>query len=334
MAGVGGVRIDKNDLKKLMKDKGEKAAPVKEKEPLTLKDKLVRAVTLLIVIVYFVLLFFGKYFIEGDNLYLNSLDIFPGIEEPIKPIRIASLAILTLSISKVLRIIIDRMTENKAITKRTGVAIIELLSNMVKYAAFLILVFLILNAAGVDTTELLAGLGILSLILGLGVTSLVEDVVAGIFIIAERLFDVGDIVVVDDFRGTILSIGIRSTQIEDEGGDILILRNSAIESLVNMTNRMSYAICEIPIDPEVSLEEVEAVIEEGLKEMEGRIESVEEGPMYLGVAEMTAKGITLDFVAICSEDNKYYVQRSMLRELRILFEKNNIPLGEFAEMED
>ena len=334
MAGVGGVRIDKNDLKKLMKDKGEKAAPVKEKEPLTLKDKLVRAVTLLIVIVYFVLLFFGKYFIEGDNLYLNSLDIFSGIEEPIKPIRIASLAILTLSISKVLRIIIDRMTENKAITKRTGVAIIELLSNMVKYAAFLILVFLILNAAGVDTTELLAGLGILSLILGLGVTSLVEDVVAGIFIIAERLFDVGDIVVVDDFRGTILSIGIRSTQIEDEGGDILILRNSAIESLVNMTNRMSYAICEIPIDPEVSLEEVEAVIEEGLKEMEGRIESVEEGPMYLGVAEMTAKGITLDFVAICSEDNKYYVQRSMLRELRILFEKNNIPLGEFAEMED
>ena len=72
MAGVGGVRIDKNDLKKLMKDKGEKAAPVKEKEPLTLKDKLVRAVTLLIVIVYFVLLFFGKYFIEGDNLYLKG----------------------------------------------------------------------------------------------------------------------------------------------------------------------------------------------------------------------------------------------------------------------
>ena len=140
------------------------------------------------------------------------------------------------------------MANNKSLTKRTGLAIIELLGNLVKYVALLVLVFLVLSALGVDTTGLLASLGILGLILGLGVTSLIEDIVAGVFIVAEHLFDVGDIVVVEGFRGTVESIGIRSTQFRDVGSDVLIMRNSSIGSLVNLTrNASGAAITDAPV---------------------------------------------------------------------------------------
>ena len=105
------------------------------------------------------------------------------------------MCVLVLTISFVIRFIIGKVAESKVKAKKSGVALIELLGNLVKYAAFIVILFFVLNALGVNTAEILAGLGILTLILGLGMTALIEDIVAGIFIIAEHLFDVGDIIV-------------------------------------------------------------------------------------------------------------------------------------------
>ncbi len=329
--GGSGIQIDKNELRKIMEEGGGKTGHVRKKESLTPAGIALRVLTVIIVIAYYVVLFFGKQFLPENNRILLSMDVFSDIEKPIQTVRMLSLAIITLSVSKVLRMLIITASKNSALTRRTGVAVIELFANFVKYLAVLILVFLILNAAGVDTAELLAGLGILGLVLGLGVTSLVEDIVAGVFIIAERLFDVGDVVVVNEFRGTIISIGIRSTQIEDEGGDILILRNSAIEDLVNMTNRLSFAICDIPVAPEESVERIEELLEPALKEMEEKIPEIEKGPYYLGISEMDADAMIMTFVAACHEDYKYGIQRKINREIKILFDRNGIKLGEIDD---
>ncbi|MBR3561516.1 MAG: mechanosensitive ion channel family protein [Oscillospiraceae bacterium] len=325
-----GTQFDKTELQRLMQEQGVDPKPEEVSGPEPVRKKIVRVVMLLVMIAYFVVLLFGKYFLPEDNEILLSMNVFSQEEAPNHLVYVASLAILTLSASTILRFFIARMAENSALTKRTGRAVIELLGNFVKYIAVLVLVLLFLNALGVDTAGLLAGLGILGLVLGLGVTSLVEDVVAGIFIIGERLFDVGDIVVVDDFRGRILSIGIRSTQIEDDGGDIMIMRNSTIENLVNMTNRSSYAICDVPINPTESFAHVEEVINNAhLEKLKERYPEIEKGPFYLGLSEINGKGVQIiTFVAICQEDTKYWIQRIMNRELKLLFEKNGIKLGE------
>lgn len=336
-AGVG-TQINKTELQKLMQEQGIVTSPEEEKKKEEQKpeNKVRRVLLIAVACVYFALLFFGKYFIPADNELLRSMDVFNEMENPNRIVRIASYVILILSASAVLRWFIDRMANNKALTKRTGRAVIELLSNCVKYAAFVVLLFFILGALGVDTAELLAGLGILSLILGLGMTSLIEDVVAGVFIIAERLFDVGDIVVADDFRGTVLSIGIRSTQIEDDGGDIMIMRNSKIESLINMTNRASYAICDIPVNPQVPLTYVEEVIRNAhIEKIKERYPEIERGPFYLGLSEVNGKGVKIiTFVAICQENTKYWIQRILNREMTLLCEQNNIKLGEEPDDDD
>ena len=321
-------QFDKTELQRLMREQGVDPDPKDEEKPAKSRISWARVILFLATVAYFALLFFGKNFLSED--VLNSMNVFSDAENPNRVIRAASLAILTLSASAVLRFLIVRVAMNQALTKRTGMALMELLANFIKYVAFLVMVFLVLSALGADTVELLAGLGILSLILGLGVTSLVEDVVAGVFIVGERLFDVGDIVVVDDFRGRILSIGIRSTQIEDDGGDILILRNSSIESLINMTNRSSYAVCDIPVAPAESYAHVEEVIKNAhLENLKQRYPEIEKGPFFLGLSEISDSGAQiLTFVAICPENTKYWIQRIMNRELKLLFESNNIQLGD------
>lgn len=276
------------------------------------------------------MLIFGRFFIEKEGWFLKSLDPFSGASNPNQWIRILSLCIMTLTISFVLRFFIGRMVKNKKITKRLGIAIIELLGNTVKYVSYLVLIFLILSALGVNTTELLAGLGILSLIIGLGVTSLVEDIVAGIFIIAEHLFDVGDIVDIDGFRGTVVSIGIRSTKFADIGGDILTVRNSSIGSLVNLTDRMSCAALTFPIAPQESLEHVEEVIKNSFNtaEIKSKCDKMQAEPLYLGLCEITKKGVQmLLFIAGCKEEDKYDVERALYHEVKTMFDDNNIQLG-------
>ena len=332
----GQYKISEKDMEKLkqqsLEAKGKKAADEKkvQKEEVSMGTILFRAVCAIVAVVYFVFLFFGRFFMEKEGKFLGSLDPFSGIKNPDNLIRIISLCILTLSISFVLRFFIGRLVHNKKVTKKIGVALIELLGNLVKYVSYIVLIFLILTALGVNTTELLAGLGILGLIIGLGVTSLIEDIVAGIFIIAERLFDVGDIIVLDGFRGTVVSIGIRSTKIADVGNSIMTVRNSSIGSLVNLTDRLSCAALCVPLAPQETIEKVEKVINDAnIGDLAEKYSDIMEGaPLYLGICNITKKGVQeLLFIAACHESKRYDVERALYHEIKLLFDKNNIELG-------
>ena len=326
MSMDSGIKIGKKEIELLRKQENSQGTAEEKKN---IGSILLKVAAVVIAVVYYVLLFFGKYFLPEDGVFLSSLNVFSGAENPNHWIRIISLCILTLSISAVLRFFIARMEKKQAVTKRIGKAVIELLGNLVKYVAIIVLIFLILSALGVNTTELLAGLGILTLILGLGVTSLIEDIVAGIFIIAERLFDVDDIVVVDGFRGTVVSIGIRSTKFADVGGDILIMRNSSIGSLINLTDRTSSAALTIPVAPKESFERVDSILRSvDWDSIRAKYPQMVSGPLYLGLCDITPKGVqSLLFVAGCREEDKFEVQRILYMELRRIFESSQIELG-------
>lgn len=322
-------KISEKEMEKLRKSsKNDKKE--EKKETVSAGIVIFRVLCWGVAVAYFALLILGKRFLPVEGMFLSSLDLFSGAENPNHLIRIASLCILTLSISAILQFIISKMANNKNLTKKTGRAIIELLGNFVKYVAYIVLIFLILNAMGVNTAELLAGLGILGLIIGLGVTSLIEDIVAGIFIIAEHTFDVGDIIVLNGYRGTVVSIGIRSTKIADVGGDILTVRNSSIGSVVNLTDRTSCAALTIPISPQESLERVETVIKNAhIGDIAEKYSDIMEGaPLYLGLCDITKKGVQmLLFIAACKEEKRYDVERALYHEIKTIFDSNNIQLG-------
>ena len=327
MGSTQNYKISKKDMEQLKKKEARQQGAEEAATPVS--KIVLRVIGALIAVGYLGLLFFGGNFLPKDGEFLSSLNPFSKAENVNHIIRIVSICILTMSISVVLRYFIGRMAANKSVTKKTGVAIIELLANLVKYITYIILICLLLSALGVDTTGILAGLGIVTMIIGLGVTSLIEDIVAGIFIITERLFDVGDIVVVDGFRGTVVSIGIRSTKFADVGGDIMIMRNSSIGSLVNLTERVSCAAITLPLAPKESFQRVDALLKTVDWESIGaKYPMMKSGPMYLGLCEITAKGAQmLLFIAGCLEENRYDVERDLYKELKAIFENNNIELG-------
>ena len=202
--------------------------------------------------------------------------------------------------------------------------IVKLLTSFLKYTIALVAVFMILNAWGVDTYALLASAGILGLVIGLGAQSLIADIIAGVFIVFEGVYQVGDIVVVGDWRGMVDEIGIRTTKIIDTGGNIKIINNSEISAVVNQTKELSLAKSVISIEYSESIEKVELVIKNNLEKIKENIPEIIEGPYYKGVECLNSSSVDLLFFARCKENDIYSVQRAMNRELKLMFDRNNI----------
>ena len=218
----------------------------------------VKCVVILAVIAYYILLFFGKSMFDPMNLFYRSLNILGTAGEYNAAIRIISYAIFLLSASWIVRFVFQKF----ALLLKKGKAIVDILCSLIKYAAVIVLLFFVLKTVGVDTTTILAGIGILGLVVGLGAQPLIADIIAGLFIVFEKVFDVGDIIVVDGFRGSVTEIGIRTTKLVDTNGNVKIINNADVKTVINMTNQLSLAVCDIGIEYGESLERVEAILKE------------------------------------------------------------------------
>ncbi len=276
-----------------------------------------------ITLLYTLFIIFGRLIakIAGTPAF-GDLDIFTAKEGFNPWLRSLSYVITITAISAFVRHILSFSFN----WLKRGKSIISLLSSFIKYVAVIVIIFFILASFGVDTTALIAGIGILSLIVGLAIQPLLQDVIAGIFIVFEKTYDVGDVVVVDNFRGTVTEIGIRTTKIKDAGGDIKVINNSDIRTLVNMTGDLSAAICDIEIEYSESLERVEQVIADNLNVIREKIPSIVDGPFYKGVVALGANGVKLRVVAQCKEDAKFQTQRDINRQLKLIFDANDISI--------
>ena len=255
--------------------------------------------------------------IETDNRVLKYLveTAIPGF---FNTIRIAGIAVtLAIGVHYLARIVFHG---KKAKT------IARLMVSFLKWVIFLCALFFTLDAWGADTTTMLASAGVLTLIIGLGSQSLIADILAGIFIVFEGEFQVGDIVVIDSWRGEVKEIGMRTTKLVDAGGNIKIVNNSEIKTIINQTQELSVAKTYVQVSYNVRLEKVEAAFADSLASIKEKVPDIVEGPYYKGVSELGESGVTLLFIAKCKEDDIYQVNRDLNRAIKIMFDDNGIEI--------
>ena len=159
-----------------------------------------------------------------------------------------------------------------------------------------------------------------------GAQSLVEDMLSGLFIIFEDQFEINHIIQIGDFRGRVTDIGVRVTKFEDVNGDIKIINNSDIRGAINTTNKLSPAICDVSVSYGANLKSIEEVIKANLYKIKENFPNIKEGPFYYGVQELGVFGVLLRNYAKCEELDKYGVRRQLNREIKLIFDENNIEI--------
>ncbi|MFI5372075.1 MAG: mechanosensitive ion channel family protein [Candidatus Eisenbacteria bacterium] len=111
-----------------------------------------------------------------------------------------------------------------------------------------------LEIIGWDVKPLLAGAGIVGVALGFGAQALVRDVIAGIFIIADDQFGVGDVVEINGRVATVEVVTVRQTTLRDFNGFLLFVPNGELKIVVNRSRQWNRVAVDVPIATDQALE--------------------------------------------------------------------------------
>ena len=236
-------------------------------------------------------------------------------------ISLVAMIALVIGIEKLILLILSFLKKGSG----RASTLITIVQSLVSYACAIVIICWGLSLLGVNVATIVASLGIIALIIGFGAESLIADVVTGFFMLFENQYNVGDILEINGFRGTVTSIGIRTTSIADLGGNVKIINNSNMKDILNRSNYTSRAVSTIDIPYETDLEEFEPLVPDMMQRIyEKHADKLKSVPKYLGVAELGASGITLKFVSESDENNVYSAQRAMNRELLVEFKKAGV----------
>lgn len=205
--------------------------------------------------------------------------------------------------------------------KRRASTILGMVGSILFFLVWFAGIVFALMQIGVDTTSILVGAGITGVILGLGSESIIADILAGIFLIMDKDIQVGDTVALDDFRGEVTSMGIRTVSIRDNAGNVNIIRNSAIESVINQSKEKTLAVVRFPVSYENKLQDVESMVKEALENIySAEPDMFAAAPVYRGVDEMSVDNITLLVTAEVKNSDIYTVRRAILGAIKVAME--------------
>jgi small conductance mechanosensitive channel len=104
-----------------------------------------------------------------------------------------------------------------------------------------------LSVLGWDVRPLLATAGIAGVALGFGAQTLVRDVIAGIFIIAEDQFGVGDLIEVNGKAATVEALTVRCATLRDFNGFLHFVPNGEMKIVVNRSRGWNRLAIDVPI---------------------------------------------------------------------------------------
>lgn len=261
---------------------------------------------------------------SGDTIYFKTgwdLVVYQATNSLINWIATLFIIAFAIAIIFIANVLIHLFTSKKS---RKSQTIGSLAKSLVKYIGIIVALGFILAVWGVDVAGIIAGVGVLTLIVGLGCQTLIQDVISGLFIVFDDYFAVGDMVIIDGFRGTIIEVGLKTTKLQDAGGNIKSISNSQIATVVNLSRLDSMVTVTIGCAYEEDIVRVEGVIAEAMADFRTKIPNITEGPFYKGIDNIGTSSIDFLVLAYCKEANRFQVTRDLKRELILLFRNNNI----------
>lgn len=155
-------------------------------------------------------------------------------------------SLLWMVVSRSLRLIFHRIKLDE-----TAASFVQ---EVLKYAIFCIGLLAALGALGINTTSILASLGVAGLTLGFAAKDALSNIIAGIFIFWDRPFTTGDLVEIDGVYGRVQEITLRSTRIVTVDGKMVAIPNTNIvnDKVVSYTN---FPHLRLDIDVTIGVEE-------------------------------------------------------------------------------
>jgi small-conductance mechanosensitive channel len=206
-------------------------------------------------------------------------------------------------------------------------ALSTVLRSVATFAIWTMAGFLVLDAIGINLGPMLAGAGIIGVAIGFGSQSLVKDFLAGIFILVEDQFGVGDIVDLGEAVGVVEVVSLRTTRLRSVDGTVWHVPNGEIGRVGNKSQHWSRALLDIQVAYTTDLSEAREVIKQVADEVwREQPDTVLEEPELWGVENLGAHGIDIRLVVKTQPSKQWEVSRLIRERIKAAFEERGIEI--------
>lgn len=247
------------------------------------------------------------------------------VKEVIGPILIV---LISFVVYLILKGIIDNIFKirSRYIDKRKTKTINGLIDNLIKYFIVVVDIVMILDIFGIDTKTLIASLGVVGLVAGLAVQDTLKDFVAGMSIILENQYRVGDTITIKGFRGEVISLGIKSTRLRSLTGEIMIVPNHLIEEVINHSLEKSVAVVDIPVSYDTNIDKLEKVLNELFADLDKSLTGLKGQIKLLGLQSYDDSSITYRVCVDTVPMEHLRIERELKKAIKVALDKNHIEI--------
>lgn len=255
---------------------------------------------------------------------MNKIIEFMTNKKVYMPIVYIVLGILLYSIlSSVINKILAKSKGQRGKDKRRD-TIINLARSVIKYIILVFIILGILKLYGVDTTSIIASLGVFAAVIGLAFQDIIKDLLAGASIIFDNKYAVGDAVEINGFKGTVIELGLRTTKIKSFSGEIKCISNSSFSEVTNFNLANADLFLKLNVAYDTNIDKLESVLGNLKKEIL-KIDNVIDYNL-LGVDEFSDSSIVYMVDITCKAMTSLGIKRKVLKLVKETFDKEKISI--------
>ena len=232
-------------------------------------------------------------------------------------------------IFKLLSGTLKKAIRRKGSTKKTD-TILTLCTSILRYFMYFCVFCQFLLIFGISPASILAVAGVGSVALGLGAQHFVEDIISGLFILLEDQYEVGDVIKIEGYEGTVEAIGLKTTKLRNYNGDVYIIPNGEIKIVTNSCKEFNRALLEISVAYESDMDRVYEVLEDELETAwkseneEERLGGIIAKPQILGITDLGDSAITIRMSIDCEPGKQWEIERKLRLRIKKRFDREDI----------
>jgi moderate conductance mechanosensitive channel len=188
---------------------------------------------------------------------------------------------------------------------------------------------------GIPITSLVAPAAVLAVALGFGAQRIVQDILAGFFIIAERQYGFGDLIrltapnVAQPATGTVEDVTLRVTAIRTADGELVITPNGQITQVTNLSRDWARAVVDVPVPAAMDVNQVTEVLkkiaDQAYQQPELR-KLLLDAPAVMGVQSIDVDEFQVRLVARTLPGKQFDVGRILRARVAAVFRSEGIHL--------
>ncbi|MFC4590933.1 mechanosensitive ion channel family protein [Sphaerisporangium corydalis] len=171
----------------------------------------------------------------------------------------------------------------------------SVLSSLLSIVIFGTAALMILGRFGMDLAPVLTSVGILGVAVGFGAQELVKDFIAGMFMLMEDQYGVGDLIDTGAAVGTVEAVTLRITRLRDADGRVWYVRNGTITRIGNESQGWSRALVDIPVAYDADISRIRALLKEIAADIwddsDFRDVAIVEEPQVYGLEQISDKAM-------------------------------------------